>query len=523
MLANAKIYDRTGDPEDHVELLQISSFMSSHKCPELSKRFSGNIPKTVDDMLKRVDDYLWSKEAFRNTELPKGEFQRKDTTVQWGHRNDRNQCFPFGSHRRRPVHKLDFSAQEHHAPYIPSQRPNQEFRRLRENKAVLTLDSLVSTPQEILATEHQLRLPQPASLMGVPNKENLNKYCGYHNEKGHSTNDFFHLKKQLEIALESGKLNHLVKDVRQRGRVGQQNGSPQKGKALVVEVEEEGYLIRRVHIDEGAFVEIMFEQCFNMLHPSIRARRNGKKQAVELPKEIKPEEKMGLTEQVLVNPAYPEQLVAIGKGLSPEGSTQLKNLLKKNKEIFAWEPSDMTGVQKRIIKHSINTNPSVTPSARREGYFALKKAKTSPKKIKTTTDGHKWRKTPSKNSKNDYGPASPYNSTLEGNIVHIPSGIRGSSQCSAIGSKERKAVSGVTHQPFKQILSKADNSGKLAYYSVELGAYNIAYEPRSAIKGHILADFLNEVPVASDAMVPRQTPIYDRSSEIWQRRVGALY
>nr|GEU98255.1 reverse transcriptase domain-containing protein [Tanacetum cinerariifolium] len=132
MSANAKIYDGTGDPEDHVgrfvrmgnqgewpmpvwfgmlkacnkdsteiskinrkenetlsnfnemwvsqsnvipnvpELMQISSFTSSHNFPKLAKRFSDSIPKTVDEMLKRVDDYLRSKEAFRNTELPKG-------------------------------------------------------------------------------------------------------------------------------------------------------------------------------------------------------------------------------------------------------------------------------------------------------------------------------------------------------------------------------------------------------------------------------------------------------------------
>ncbi|GJR07489.1 hypothetical protein Tco_0790141 [Tanacetum coccineum] len=108
MPTNAKIYDRIGDPKDHAcakdtkeiskiirianetlpnfkerwvsesnaipnvpELMQILSFMSSHKCPELPKRFSDSIPKTVDKMLKRVDDYVRSKEAFRNTELPK--------------------------------------------------------------------------------------------------------------------------------------------------------------------------------------------------------------------------------------------------------------------------------------------------------------------------------------------------------------------------------------------------------------------------------------------------------------------
>ncbi|GJV76125.1 hypothetical protein Tco_1507709 [Tanacetum coccineum] len=199
---------------------------------------------------------------------------------------------------------------DRHAPYVAPQRPNQELHRPRE---VLNLDSLSITPQEILAMEHQLNLPQPAPLVGAPGKENLNRYCDYHNEKGHNTNDCFHLKRQLEIALESGKLNHLVKDVRQRGKGNQRNNGPQKTKVinmvkshplnrkrkttmrdeewmnvpitfppvpardiseepLVVEAEVEGYLVRRIHIDEGASIEIMFEHCFNMLHPAIQAR-----------------------------------------------------------------------------------------------------------------------------------------------------------------------------------------------------------------------------------------------------------
>ncbi|GJX02746.1 hypothetical protein Tco_0188662 [Tanacetum coccineum] len=152
--------------------MQVSSFMSSHKCPELAKRFSDSIPKTVDEMLKRVDDYLRSEEAYRNTELPRGEFQRKDTTVQWVQRNDRGQRFPHGNNRRRSEHRFASRMPDRHAPYMAPQRPNQELHRPR---AVLTLDSLSITPQEILATEHQLNLPQPAPLVGAPNKENLNR------------------------------------------------------------------------------------------------------------------------------------------------------------------------------------------------------------------------------------------------------------------------------------------------------------------------------------------------------------
>ncbi|GKB89672.1 hypothetical protein Tco_0961944 [Tanacetum coccineum] len=35
--------------------------------------------------------------------------------------------------------------------------------------------------------------------------------------EGHYTNDCYQLKRQLEAALESEKLSHLIKDVRQRG------------------------------------------------------------------------------------------------------------------------------------------------------------------------------------------------------------------------------------------------------------------------------------------------------------------
>ncbi|GKE85010.1 hypothetical protein Tco_1558752 [Tanacetum coccineum] len=194
MPVNAKIYDEMDDPKDHVGRFVGMGNQGEWTIPVWCRMFQQTLDgkarvwfnklPSVDDMLKRVDDHLRLEEAFRNTELPKGEFQRKDTTVQWGQRNDRNQRFPYGSHRRRPEHKPAFRAQEQH----------------------------------------------PAPLVGLPSKENLNKYCDYHNEKGHSTNDCFYLKKQLEIALEFGKLNHLVKDIRQRGRVGQRNGAHRKAR-----------------------------------------------------------------------------------------------------------------------------------------------------------------------------------------------------------------------------------------------------------------------------------------------------
>ncbi|GJV64063.1 hypothetical protein Tco_1474891 [Tanacetum coccineum] len=177
-------------------------------------------------MLRRVDDYVRSEEAFRNTELPKGEFQKKEVVGQWTPGSDRPHRVVYGGGRRRPDHRPFHRAQERHTPYVAPHRSNNDFRRTRENKVILTLGSLISTPAEILATEHHLNLPQPApeSWMNVP------------------------------ITFPPVPARDLSDE------------------ALVMEAEIEGYLVKRIHIDKGASVEIMYEHCFNMLHPKIKAR-----------------------------------------------------------------------------------------------------------------------------------------------------------------------------------------------------------------------------------------------------------
>ncbi|GJU21054.1 hypothetical protein Tco_1154396 [Tanacetum coccineum] len=94
-------------------------------------------------------------------------------------------------------------------------------------------------------------------------------------------------------------------------------------------------------------------------------RREGWKQAVELPKERKAQDTTSLMDQVLVNPSYPEQLVTIGTCLSPEGLSQLKSLLKKNIDIFAWEPSDMTreGIVRPVKYPTLISNPVLVKKA----------------------------------------------------------------------------------------------------------------------------------------------------------------
>ncbi|GJV66890.1 hypothetical protein Tco_1482399 [Tanacetum coccineum] len=88
-----------------------------------------------------------------------------------------------------------------------------------------------------------------------------------------------------------------------------------------------------------------------------------------------PDEGADLTEQVLVNPCFPDQIITIGGRLSPVCKNQLKTLLINNMEVFAWEPSDMTGVPRKIIEHSLNVNTSLEPFCQKRRTFSPEKSK----------------------------------------------------------------------------------------------------------------------------------------------------
>ncbi|GJV95837.1 reverse transcriptase domain-containing protein [Tanacetum coccineum] len=84
------------------------------------------------------------------------------------------------------------------------------------------------------------------------------------------------------------------------------------------------------------------------------------------PKEIPKE--AGTSHQnlkVAIHPNFPDQEVAIGGTLSLAGRTELCTLLKKNLDIFAWQPSDMTGVPRSIAEHRLNIRVGIM----REVYY----------------------------------------------------------------------------------------------------------------------------------------------------------
>nr|GEV72922.1 reverse transcriptase domain-containing protein [Tanacetum cinerariifolium] len=65
--------------------------------------------------------------------------------------------------------------------------------------------------------------------------------------------------------------------------------------------------------------------------------------------------------KVALHSNFPDQEMAIGGALSAKGRTELCSLLKENLDIFAWQPSDMTGVPRSVAEHRLNIREGYSP------------------------------------------------------------------------------------------------------------------------------------------------------------------
>ncbi|KAK1384010.1 hypothetical protein POM88_021745 [Heracleum sosnowskyi] len=89
-----------------------------------------------------------------------------------------------------------------------------ERRRDRDGTAFTPLNAPIS---KIL---HEIKgkpgFVRPARMKMPDYKKNGNKYCDYHPDKGHNTDECYHLKKLIEKMIKEGELNKFVKDLRDK-------------------------------------------------------------------------------------------------------------------------------------------------------------------------------------------------------------------------------------------------------------------------------------------------------------------
>nr|GEU53482.1 reverse transcriptase domain-containing protein [Tanacetum cinerariifolium] len=245
--------------------------------------------------------------------------------------------------------------------------------------------------------------------------------------------------------------------------------------------------------------------------------------------------------------------VPIGGTLFAEGRTELCSLLKENLDIFAWKPSNMTGVPRSVVEHRLNIREGYSPVRQKKRGQAPKCAKAIQAELANVRRFHGFKQglsagllpLPEINWKVESLCGCPFKCFLdaykgyhqiqlaesdeEKTAFHTGQGCglddqkRDGSDASllrkpCITGPELKYtpmeklvlslvfaakrlrryfqahhVTVITDQPIKQIMSRPDVAGRLQKWSIMLGEHNITYRPRTSVKVQVLADFLVEM------------------------------
>nr|GEU57399.1 reverse transcriptase domain-containing protein [Tanacetum cinerariifolium] len=89
---------------------------------------------------------------------------------------------------------------------------------------------------------------------------------------------------------------------------------------------------------------------------------------------------------VALHPDFPDQEVIIGGSLSDKGRTELCSAPKKNLDIFAWQPSDMTGVPRSVAEHRLNIQEGYTPVRQKKRGHASERARAIQAEVQKLVD-----------------------------------------------------------------------------------------------------------------------------------------
>ncbi|GJS27003.1 reverse transcriptase domain-containing protein [Tanacetum coccineum] len=223
----------TGRMKGAPECMKISGFMHGVNNPELTKRLNEHVPKTLEEMMTTTTAFI-----------------RGETTAA----------------SKKKVHTL-WEPQDQSKRYTSERR--SDFRNQpRDGRGSSKFTPLNRTPKEIFVAESEKFKPPPP-MVTPADKRSSNKFCEFHNDKGHSMDKCMQLKKQIEELVKAGKLPHFIKEIRQ-DRDKQKNGkkeAPAKEKATAI------YMIQPWHRVTRQKVTLSFAQVNEITFPPLSANK----------------------------------------------------------------------------------------------------------------------------------------------------------------------------------------------------------------------------------------------------------
>jgi hypothetical protein len=82
----------------------------------------------------------------------------------------------------------------------------------------------------------------------------------------------------------------------------------------------------------------------------------------------------------------PSRTVMIGTEVSKEEEYKLLQFLRHIQDVFAWSKSDLTGVHRLVIGHSLNTDPKVKPKLQRQRLLSDDRVKSAEAEVQKLLD-----------------------------------------------------------------------------------------------------------------------------------------
>nr|GEZ29828.1 reverse transcriptase domain-containing protein [Tanacetum cinerariifolium] len=188
------------DVKGSPECMKISVFMHEITNLELIKCMHDKIPKSVDEMMRVTTSLL-------KGEVAASSHEQKKLFPSWKQQKAK---------QKKNFKKGGFRNQQR------SERKQDRFTLLKK------------TPKEILALDKGKFKPPPPMTTSVE-KRNASKFYEFHEEVGHITDEYMHLKRQIKDMLKARKLSHLIKEPKQTNGKDQEKaskkGSLKKGQA----------------------------------------------------------------------------------------------------------------------------------------------------------------------------------------------------------------------------------------------------------------------------------------------------
>ncbi|GJW61560.1 hypothetical protein Tco_0110895 [Tanacetum coccineum] len=166
------------DVEGALECMKISGFMHGITHPELIKRLYEKIPRSIDKMYRVTTSFLQGEVAAFSHSWKKAPAPWKQ---------------PEGGN------KLNFKK-----GFKNKQRSDRKPDRF---------SLLTKTLKEIFALEKG-KFKAPPPMVTPAEKRDPNKYCEFHADTGHSTDECMRLRKQIDKMIKSRKLSQFIKELK---------------------------------------------------------------------------------------------------------------------------------------------------------------------------------------------------------------------------------------------------------------------------------------------------------------------